>query len=147
MEFNMFIVSKFILTVSHNDNPIIDFLYRLNICKKTWIIFWIKMLTWENEQDNYLCLLQQYKWNNQNMTDTINHPCAMCIKFHDYSWLFHQSIKKLAIVEGLFWQLGTCFSGHCHCREVAVVKKFKGAVSRNSAKLRNYKMPVKLRET
>ena len=26
-------------------------------------------------------------------------------------------------------------------------KKFKGAVSRNSAKLGNYKMPVKLRET
>ena len=78
------------------------------------------MLTWENEQDNYLCLLQQYKWNNQNTTDTINHPCAMCIKFHDYSWLFHQSIKKLAIVERLFWQLRTCFRGNCHCREVAV---------------------------
>ena len=29
MEFNMFIVSKFMLTVSHNDNPIIDFVYRL----------------------------------------------------------------------------------------------------------------------
>ena len=28
-----------------------------------------------------------------------------------------------------------------------LAKKLKGAVSRNSAKLRNYKMPVKLRET
>ena len=34
MEFNMFIVSKFILTVSHNDNPIIDFVYRLKNMQK-----------------------------------------------------------------------------------------------------------------
>ena len=30
----MFIVSKFILTVSHNDNPIIDFVYRLKNMQK-----------------------------------------------------------------------------------------------------------------
>ena len=34
MEFNMFIVSKFMLTVSHNDNPIIDFVYRLKNTQK-----------------------------------------------------------------------------------------------------------------
>ena len=38
------------------------------------------------------------------------------------SWLltFSSVTKKLAIVERLFWQLGTCFRGNCHCREVAV---------------------------
>ena len=32
----------------------------------------------------------------------------------------HQSLKNVAIVERLFWQLGTCFSGNRCCREVAV---------------------------
>ena len=31
----------------------------------------------------------------------------------------------LAVVERLFWQLGTHFSGRCRCREVAVVERFK----------------------
>ena len=31
----------------------------------------------------------------------------------------------LAVVERLFWQLGTRFSGRCRCREVAVVERFK----------------------
>ena len=42
------------------------------------------------------------------------------------------------------------FIVHVHVRKVSLYKcdsKFKGAVSRNSAKLGNYKMPVKLRET
>ena len=30
-----------------------------------------------------------------------------------------------AVVERLFWQLGTRFSGRCRCREVAVVERFK----------------------
>ena len=34
MEFNMFIVSTFMLTVSHNDNPIIHFVYRLKNTQK-----------------------------------------------------------------------------------------------------------------
>ena len=34
----------------------------------------------------------------------------------------------LAVVERLFWQLGTCFSGRCRCREVAVVERFKKEV-------------------
>ena len=33
------------------------------------------------------------------------------------------------------------------CHWIKKPKRFKGAVSRNSAKLGNYKMPVKLRET
>ena len=32
----------------------------------------------------------------------------------------HQSLKKMAVLERLFWQLGTGFSGQCHCREVHV---------------------------
>ena len=31
----------------------------------------------------------------------------------------------LAVVERLFWQLGTHFGGRCRCREVAVVERFK----------------------
>ena len=31
----------------------------------------------------------------------------------------------LAVVQRLFWQLGTHFSGRCRCREVAVVERFK----------------------
>ena len=31
----------------------------------------------------------------------------------------------LAVVERLFWQLGTRFGGHCRCTEVAVVERFK----------------------
>ena len=41
------------------------------------------------------------------------------------------SYKKravLAVVERLFWQLGTHFSGRCRCREVAVVERFKQEV-------------------
>ena len=33
--------------------------------------------------------------------------------------------KNLAIVERLFWQLGTQFSGCCCCREVAIVEGSK----------------------
>ena len=45
----------------------------------------------------------------------INHQLSIRIKFRDHSCLFHQSLKKLAIVERLF----------CRCREVAVVQSFK----------------------
>ena len=31
----------------------------------------------------------------------------------------------MAIVKRLFWQLGTHFSGRCHCREVVIVERFK----------------------
>ena len=34
----------------------------------------------------------------------------------------------MAVVERLFWQLGTHFSGRCRCREVAVVERFKQEV-------------------
>ena len=38
---------------------------------------------------------------------------------------FLQKRTVLAVVERLFWQLGTHFSGRCRCREVAVVERFK----------------------
>ena len=44
--------AKFMLTVSHNGNPIINNRYSLRQnTQKAWIMFWIKMLTWQNEQD------------------------------------------------------------------------------------------------
>ena len=56
------------------------------------------------------------------MIVAINHQRAIRIKFHNYSI---QSLKKLAIVKRLFRQLGTHSSGHCCCREVAIVRRFK----------------------
>ena len=44
----------------------------------------------------------------------INTPYAG-IKFYDHR---HQSLQKPAVVEGLFWQSGTRFSGRFYCREV-----------------------------
>ena len=42
---------------------------------------------------------------------------------------------ELAVVERLFWQLGTHFSGRCRCREVAVVERFKQEVSTGTKKV------------
>ena len=39
--------------------------------------------------------------------------------------VYKKKSTVLAVVERLFWQLGTHFSGRCHCREVAVVERFK----------------------
>ena len=50
------------------------------------------------------------------------------IKLHDHFCLFHQWLKKLAVVERLFLQLGTRFSGKinccCTCSKVAVIERF-----------------------
>ena len=61
--------------------------------------------------------------HNQNTIAPINHQRAIWIKFHDHSLRFHQLLKKPAVVERLFWELGTRFSGLCRCREVAVVER------------------------
>ena len=42
-----------------------------------------------------------------------------------YKTRFLQKRTVLAVVERLFWQLGTHFGGRCRCREVAVVERFK----------------------
>ena len=60
-----------------------------------------------------------------NQNTITNHQRVIQIKFHDHSWLFHRLLKKLTFVKRLFWQLGTCFSGHCCCREVTVTERFK----------------------
>ena len=60
-----------------------------------------------------------------NQNTIANHQRVIQIKFHDHSWLFHQLLKRLTFVKRLFWQLGTCFSGHCCCREVTVTERFK----------------------
>ena len=41
---------------------------------------------------------------------------------------FLQKRTVLAVVERLFWQLGTHFSGRFRCREVAVIERFKEEV-------------------
>ena len=60
-----------------------------------------------------------------NQNTITKHQRVIQIKFHDHSWLFHQLLKKLTFVKRLFWQLGTCFSGHCCCREVTITERFK----------------------
>ena len=42
-----------------------------------------------------------------------------------YKKRFLQKRTVLAVVESLFWQLGTHFNGRCRCRELAVVERFK----------------------
>ena len=49
----------------------------------------------------------------------------MSITASVYKKGFLQKRTVLAVVERLFWQLGTHFSGRCRCREVAVVERFK----------------------
>ena len=83
------------LTVSHNGNPIINIIYSLRQnTQKAWIMFWIQMLTWQNEQVLQHSLSVSYtiyaycssidetksKWTIAK----INHQCAMQIKFHDH---------------------------------------------------------------
>ena len=43
-------------------------------------------------------------------------------------FVFTKKSCTVAVVERLFWQLGTHFSGRCRCREVAVVERFKQEV-------------------
>ena len=62
-----------------------------------------------------LCLLNQHKWNTIKLLLPrliINAPYGLNF------WLFRQSLKKLAVVERLFWHLGKRCSGRCFCREV-----------------------------
>ena len=49
----------------------------------------------------------------------------MSITASVYKKRFLQKSTVLAVVERLFWQLGTHFSGRCLCKEVAVVERFK----------------------
>ena len=49
----------------------------------------------------------------------------MSITASVYKKGFYKKRTVLAVVERLFWQLGTHFSGRCRCREVAVVERFK----------------------
>ena len=62
---------------------------------------------------------------NQNAVAVIDHKCAVRIKSYVHSRLFRQSLTKLAVVERLFSLLQTCVSGRCHCREVAIGRRFK----------------------
>ena len=66
------------------------------------------------------CILTAAVWmkQNQNAIAAINHQRAIRIKLHDHSWLFYQSLKKLAVVESYFRCWGSRFSGRCRCREV-----------------------------
>ena len=57
------------------------------------------------------------------MTAAIDHRRAIRIIFDNHFRLFHQSLKKLPVVERLFWQLGTRCSGRCG--ELASVDRFK----------------------
>ena len=70
--------------------------------------------------DNF-CLLQQCKLSKIKIwlpRLIINVPYGL---IRDHSWLFHQPLKKkLAVVDRLFWQLGTCVCGRGRCREMAV---------------------------
>ena len=71
------------------------------------------------------CLLRQYKWN----TIKIRLPQLRSNAPYGVNFMsiltFSSVAKRESIIERLFWQLGTCFSGHCRYGEVAVVERFK----------------------
>ena len=55
----------------------------------------------------------------QSKYDCTPQSSAIQIKFHDLSWLFHQTLmKKLVGFRRFFWQLLTRSCGRCRCREV-----------------------------
>ena len=91
------------------------FWIKINVAKQVrFATFIISIL------DNF-CLLQQYKLSKIKIwlpRLIINVPYGL---IRDHSWLFHQPLKnKLAVVDRLFWQLGTCVRGRGRCREMAV---------------------------
>ena len=55
--------------------------------------------------------------HNQNTIAAINHLRALRIKFHDHSWLLHQPLENMAVVERLIL-------GFKNTLEVAVVEAF-----------------------
>ena len=67
-----------------------------------------------------LCRDKIHKKNlNKNNIVAINHQCAKWIKINVVTIFYFTSVaKKLAVVERIFRQLGTSFSGCCRCREV-----------------------------
>ena len=85
------------------------------------------MLTSRNEQGSqhslYYCYIS-LKWIQKHNVPETN--VDYCISFPSvYKKRFLQKSTVLAVVERLFWQLGTHFSGRFRCREVAVVERFK----------------------
>ena len=54
---------------------------------------------------------------NHNTIDAIDHKHANSWPFLTVSSVAEKT-NWLAIVERLFWQLGTCVSGRCRCGEV-----------------------------
>ena len=53
----------------------------------------------------------EHNQSTYTIATILNHQCAIQVKFHGQSCLFHQLLKKPAAVERLFWQLGTHLSG------------------------------------
>ena len=47
--------------------------------------------------------------HNQNTNTTFNHQRTLRIKIHDHSWVFHQSLKKQAVVETLVGTLSNYY--------------------------------------
>ena len=68
------------------------------------------------------CLLWQYKWNTT--FTAINHQMHLTDQILMTTLTFSSVTIKVAIIERLFWQLGTCFSGRCRYGEVAVVGRW-----------------------
>ena len=102
--------------------------------KKTGTTFWIKMLTWENEQGSQHSLQVRRQFmltsavkleHNQNTIDCmawliINEPHGS--NFYDHSWPFLQSlIKKTDRGREVSWQLWT----HLISSRSAIVERFK----------------------
>ena len=120
------------LTLSHSSNPIIynNLLYRDKKMQKNLNNVWnqnvnvtkrASFTTFSISMADDLCLRQMYRWNTiKTWLPRLIINALHGSKFQDHSWFFHRSLKKLAVVKRLFWQMGDMLiiDDHCCCRKV-----------------------------
>ena len=88
-------------------------------------MFWIKMFTRQNEQVSSTTYCSKIMEHYQNTMPQLIINAPYDSNFVTIPDFFISRWKTLAVVERLFWQMGTYFSGRCRCREVVVVGRFK----------------------
>ena len=98
-------------------------------------------------------LVKSYSISPIRLQHIINKLCS-CIFKVPFDHLFDNLESRKKEIQKLFWQKKSleknsnmCYAKICANPAFDLKAFFEGAVSRNSAKLGNYKMPVKLRET
>ena len=114
----VYLRSMFIVLISCLLYPIMVvqsyIIYTDKIHSKAWILFWIKMLRWQNGQGSqhslwvssaiyaYCSSINGTKQNKIRLHAAINLQRAIRIKFPDHSWLFHQRWRNSPLSRGYY---------------------------------------------